>query len=236
MKADADLTQYFSFINKIIHTINPINPPQIQPYVNKYFDDKESLGVPPEDLQKIRKAFMIYLINNIIYYYIILKYDKSDCDVKIRFIISNRYIKFSKIAMVAPQTNNQYTVLNNDIIEIFRNRTLLFDLTNNIIHYEHEYLSKCVDYNASIITKGSSEVFENPKALADYNEISTEYKAAYAEYIKAYDVYKTAYTNHLDTEKDYAKALADYKKINTNYLNDRKNKIKIQIIFILYLT
>ena len=229
MKADADLTQYFSFINKIIHTINPINPPQIQPYVNKYFDDKESLGVPPEDLQKIRKAFMIYLINNIIYYYIILKYDKSDCDVKIRFIFSNRYIKFSKIAMVAPQTNNQYTVLNNDIIEIFRNRTLLFDLTNNIIHYEHEYLSKCVDYNASIITKGSSEVFENPKALADYNEISTEYKAAYAEYIKAYDVYNTAYTNHLDTEKDYAKALADYKKINTNYLNDRKNKIKIQL-------
>ena len=230
MKADADLTQYFSFINTIIHTINPINqinqinPPQIQPYVNKYFDDKESLGVPPEDLQKIRKAFMIYLINNIIYYYIILKYDTSDCDDKIRFIFSNRYIKFSKIDMVAPQTNDQYTVLNNDIIEIFRNRTLLFDLTNNIIHYEHKYLSNCDDYNKSIITEGSGEVFENAKALSEYNEISTEYKAAYAEYIKAYDVYKTAYTNHLRIEKDYAKVLADYKKLNANYLKDRKDE------------
>ena len=227
MKADADLTQYFSFINTIIHTINPINqinPPQIQPYVNKYFDDKESLGVPPEDLQKIRKAFMIYLINNIIYYYIILKYDESTCDDKIRFIFSNRYIKFSKIDMVAPQTNDQYTVLNNDIIEIFRNRTLLFDLTNNIIHYEHKYLSNCDDYNKSIITEGSGEVFENAKALSEYNEISTEYKAAYAEYIKAYDVYKTAYTNHLRIEKDYAKVLADYKKLNANYLKDRKDE------------
>jgi len=126
--------------------------------------------------------------------------------------------------MVAPQTNDQYTVLNNDIIEIFRNRTLLFDLTNNIIHYEHKYLSNCDDYNKSIITEGSGEVFENAKALSEYNEISTEYKAAYAEYIKAYDVYKTAYTNHLRIEKDYAKVLADYKKLNANYLKDRKDE------------
>ena len=179
----SDLTQYFTFINTIIHNINPKNTSSnVKEYVNKYF-------VKNDITLQIRKAFMIYLINNIIYYYIILNYDRSDCDEKIRFIFYNRYIKFSKIAMVAPQKNGQYTVLNNDIIEIFRNRTLLFDLTNNIIHYEHEYLSKCVDYNESIKRNGIHEQFENQDALKAYNDISTDYEKAYTEYEKAYAEY-----------------------------------------------
>ena len=122
---NSDLSTYYSFINKIIHNINPnilaSADVKVKEYVNKYFKTKsvsDKINDDNDDL-KIRKAFMIYLINNVIYYYIILKYDTSSCDVKIRFIFNNRYIKFSNIAMdTPPQTNDQYTVLNKDIITV----------------------------------------------------------------------------------------------------------------------
>jgi hypothetical protein len=187
---DGDLTEYYSFINTMIHKINPLlTSGAIIEYVNKYFYIAELNDKNTEEDLKIRKVFMIYLINNIIYYYIILKYDDSQCDKKIRFIFYNRYIKFSKIDMVAPQKNGQYTVLNEDIIKRFKSQSHLFDLTNNIIQYEHQYLSNCEDYNESIKKVSGVKVFENQIALAKYNEISTEYVNTYKEYNKAYEAY-----------------------------------------------
>ena len=215
--AGDDLTEYYSFINTMIHKINPAsNPSDVKKYVNKYFDIAKG-KVTDEDL-KIRKVFMIYLINNIIYYHIILNNDDS-CDKKIRFIFYNRYIKFSKIAMVAPQKNGQYTVLNKDIIKRFKEQSDLFDLTNNIIRYEHNYLSECEDYNESIKKKGGTE-FKNETALAKYNELSTKYGKAYTEYEKAYAEYE------IDTQNKSKGAVKDAEnKKRTTAENNLRNAV-----------
>ena len=215
--AGDDLTEYYSFINTMIHKINPAsNPSDVKKYVNKYFDIAKG-KVTDEDL-KIRKVFMIYLINNIIYYHIILNNDDS-CDKKIRFIFYNRYIKFSKIAMVAPQKNGQYTVLNKDIIKRFKEQSDLFDLTNNIIRYEHNYLSECEDYNESIKKKGGTE-FKNETALAKYNELSTKYGKAYTEYKKAYAEYE------IDTQNKSKGAVKDAEnKKRTTAENNLRNAV-----------
>jgi hypothetical protein len=201
LNSDNGLSTYYSFINKIIHKINPnistSTDVKVKEYVNKYFKTtsvSDKINDDNEDL-KIRKVFMIYLINNVIYYYIILKYDDAPCDRKIRFIFNNRYIKFSNIEMVAPQTNKQYTVLNKDIIDIFKNGTHLFDLMNNILEYEHHYLLTCKDYNKSIqkeVEAEVEEVYKNEPALKKYKELSEKYNIAYKGYVSSFEAYETA--------------------------------------------
>jgi hypothetical protein len=114
------LSVYYSYINKIIHKINPKSEStDVKGYVEGFFNDdddtKKHFGITKDEDLRIRKAFLIYLINNIIYYYIILKHDigtdKPNCDAKIRYIFDNRYIKFSKIAMTAPTVSYTHLTL-----------------------------------------------------------------------------------------------------------------------------
>ena len=224
---DRDLSIYYSFINKIIHNINPnistSTDVKVKEYVNKYFKAKSVGDKDDNEDLKIRKAFMIYLINNVIYYYIILKYDEAPCDVKIRFIFDNRYIKFSNIEMVAPQTNDQYTVLNKDIIGIFKEGTHLFDLMNNILEYEHHYLLTCEDYNKSIAGKGKVEAedeeeYKNEPALQKYNELSEDYNKAYQGYVSSFKAYETTKAEYAPAKLEYLKADIGHTEANGIYL------------------
>jgi hypothetical protein len=232
------LSVYYLYINKIIHKINPkyseSESTDVKKYVEGFFNDDDTkihFGITKEEDLRIRKAFLIYLINNIIYYYIILKHDigtdKPNCDAKIRYIFDNRYIKFSKIVMTAPMANYQYTTLNHDIIGIFNDYTYLFDLTNNIIEYERQYLLTCGDYNESINAKATDvEEFENKKMLDDYNGVSKEYSDAYNDYTKRLQEYTKVCKEYKANDEAFVNAYAIYAKANKEYLKeDRKNKV-----------
>jgi len=227
------LSAYYSYINKIIHKINPqySELTGVKGYVDDFFidDTKIYFGITKEEDLRIRKAFLIYLINNIIYYYIILKHDigtdKPNCDAKIRYIFDNRYIKFSKIDMTAPMTDYQYTTLNHDIIEIFKDYTYLFDLTNNIIEYERQYLLKCGDYNESINAMTTDVVkFENDTMLKKYNAVSKEYSDAYVNYTQELKKYTEVCEEYKAKDEAFVNAKAIYTKANNEYLKDRNSK------------
>jgi hypothetical protein len=230
----SELLAYYSYINKIIHKINPQysdSESDVKEYVDDFFidDTKIYFGITKEEDLRIRKAFLIYLINNIIYYYIILKHDigTPNCDAKIRYIFDNRYIKFSKIAMTAPMADYQYTTLNHDIIGIFKDYTYLFDLTNNIIEYERQYLLKCGDYNASInATATDVKKFENETMLKDYNDVSKEYSNAYVNYTQKLQEYTKVCEEYKANDDAFVKANAIYVKANDEYLKNRENKNK----------
>jgi hypothetical protein len=231
IEGNVSLSTYYLYINKIIHSINPTYPStDVKKYVEGFFinddDTKKLFGKGKDEDLRIRKAFMIYLINNIIYYHIILKHDigTPNCDAKIRYIFDNRYIKFSKIAMVAPMANYQYTTLNHDIIGIFKDYTYLFDLTNNIIEYEQKYLSECVDYNKSInATATDVEEFKNEKMLEDYNAVSKEYSDAYVNYTEKLQEYTKVCEKYNEIVIAFVKANAMYMNANKEYLKDTKN-------------
>jgi hypothetical protein len=168
---DNGLSTYFEYINTIIHNINPEynTKPNIK-YVNKYFNSSDDLGV--------KKLFIIYLINNTIYYYIILETFRSDCDKKIRFIFDNRYIKFSTVDMKSPLSKEHYLLLNGDIINLYKKEknTHLFDLTNNIIAYEYHYLKGCIikDKKTTAFASNSDDAFKKVKAQINVAEAKVE--------------------------------------------------------------
>jgi hypothetical protein len=125
--------------------------------------------------------------------------------------------------MTAPMADYQYTTLNHDIIGIFKDYTYLFDLTNNIIEYERQYLLTCGDYNESINAKATDVVkFENQKMLYDYNGVSKEYSDAYVNYTSKLQEYTKVCEEYKAKDEAFLKANAIYVKANNEYLNEKK--------------
>ena len=189
---------YIDIINLIVNQISP--PPNDKEYIKNYLNlmnDK----VQDQEIQRQRKGFFIYLINNIIYYYITLDNKESDCNEKIWVIFDNRYIKFSEFTMEAPPENMQCTQVTTFIKKLFKEKVDLFDLTNQIIKYEHNYLDICKENKSRV----SLTEAEKSKDYID-RKIRFETDFTYSKSVKE------AEKNVKEAENDVEKAEKDVEK------------------------
>ena len=184
---------YIDIINLIVNQISPPPKDNDKEYIKNYLNlmnDK----VQDQEIQRQRKGFFIYLINNIIYYYITLDNKESDCNEKIWVIFDNRYIKFSEFTMEAPPENMQCTQVTTFIKKLFKEKVDLFDLTNQIIKYEHNYLDICKENKSRV----SLTEAENSKDYID-RKIRFEKDLEYVKSVK-------------EAEKEVEKAENDVEK------------------------
>uniref|UniRef100_A0A6C0LEL2 Uncharacterized protein n=1 Tax=viral metagenome TaxID=1070528 RepID=A0A6C0LEL2_9ZZZZ len=202
---------YIDIINLIVNQISPPPKDNDKEYIKNYLNlmnDK----VQDQEIQRQRKGFFIYLINNIIYYYITLDNKESDCNEKIWVIFDNRYIKFSEFTMEAPPENMQCTQVTTFIKKLFKEKVDLFDLTNQIIKYEHNYLDICKENKSRV----SLTEAEKSKDYID-RKIRFESDLEYVKYVKE------AEASVKEAEKDVGKAEKDVKEAEASVKEAEKD-------------